>query len=88
MEEYNVFIDIHKKIDAIWNEVLFDGEEIINCCEIPYEMYLCIIEQIMEVLFDEFSVIYSNYSFNNLNHVFFHKKIVFYSLWHEQKYLK
>ena len=58
--------ELISKIDGIWDEVLFDGDETINCCAIPDEMLCSIKEQIVDVLFNDFSDFYSkNYMYWN-----------------------
>lgn len=47
---YDFVKEIRKEINSIWDEVLFDGDEIINCCAIPKEMHESIIKQIVEVI--------------------------------------
>lgn len=40
-----------KKLNDIWDIILFDGFEIINCCAIPKEMHETILSQIADELY-------------------------------------
>ena len=63
--------DLIKKIDEIWDKVLFDSEEKIHCYAIPEEMYMDVCKQIVEVLYTEFSNFYEINKFGFYNDALF-----------------
>lgn len=64
---------IVKQMDEIWDIVLFDGEEIINCCAIPKSMYDAIIDQICFHIADDVMRARERFPYNDFFNSLFYR---------------